>query len=136
MASVSFVGFQENVEIPEGFQRLEISETLHSSKSKDELFSLLSDPHKLTLWMGSVEKFDSRPGGKLRFTNGKQATCTSFQLGKSVSFISDEFGNFTAEVVKTNDGNSIQISFAILTDEGEFKSKEIIELIEKLKENL
>lgn len=133
MAKVSFVGFQEKVEIPEGFQLLKIEESLNSSLSKDELFSLLSDPTKLSLWMEPVLSFDSRPGGKLIFENNAIATCTSFLLGKSVSFISDGFGNFSAEVVKAKNSNSVQLAFAILTDTGESKSLEIIELINKLK---
>lgn len=133
MAKVSFVGFQEKVEIPEGFQLLKIEERFESLLSKDELFSLLSDPTKLSQWLDPVQSFDSRPGGKLIFENGAAATCTSFLLGKSVSFIADGFGNFTAEVIKSEENYSIQLTFAILTDEGESKSAEIINLINKLK---
>jgi hypothetical protein len=132
MAKVSFVGFQEKVEIPEGFQLLEVEEIYSSTKSKDNLYALLSDPDQISQWLATVRTFDSRPGGKLIFDDGSVATCTSFVLGKEVSFIADSFGNFTAKVAKGNEGNSIQIKFAILTDDVEGKSAEILEILSRL----
>ena len=133
MAKVSFVGFQEKVEIPEGFQLCKVEESLTSELDRDSLFSLLSDSKKLSLWLGEITSFDSRPGGKLLFTDGIVATCTAFVLGKEVSFLADSFGNFTAKVVKGKSENSIDIAFAILTDDGAKKSEEILEVIERLK---
>lgn len=133
MAKVSFVGFQEKVEIPEGFQLCKVEESLTSELDRDSLFSLLSDSKKLSLWLGEITSFDSRPGGKLLFTDGSVATCTSFVLGKEVSFLADSFGNFTAKVFKGKSENSIDIAFAILTDDGAKKSVEILEVIERLK---
>ena len=132
MAKVSFVGFQEKVEIPEGFQLLEIEETCSSVKSRDELYALLSDPDLISQWLGSVSSFDSRPGGKLNFNDGSVATCTSFLLGKEVSFIADSFGNFTAKVSNAKAGNAIQLKFSILTADVNVKSAEILELISRL----
>ena len=136
MAKVSFVGFQEKVEIPEGFQLLKIEENLESSLRKDQLFSLLSDVQKLSLWIHQVLSFDSRPGGKIIFEDGTAATCTSFVLGKEVSFIADSFGNFTAKVIKGKGHNSIAINFAILTDAGEKRKEDILEIINRLKAQL
>ncbi|MFM6941242.1 MAG: hypothetical protein ACKOXI_04625 [Candidatus Planktophila sp.] len=132
MAKVTFVGFQEKVEIPAGFQLLQINESIQSAKSRDDLFSLISDSQKLSLWLFDVESFDSRPGGKLLFTNASQATCTSFLLGKEVSLISEYFGNFTGKVVKGKTENSIHIKFEILTDDVESKSDEILEILKRL----
>ena len=136
MAKVSFVGFQEKVEIPAGFQLCSVGESLTSDLNKDALFSLLSDQTKISLWLGDVISFDSRPGGKLLFENGAVATCTSFILGKEVTFISDVFGNVTAKVLKGREKNSIEIAFAILTDDGEKKSREILEIIKRLQAQL
>jgi hypothetical protein len=136
MAKVSFVGFQEKVEIPEGFQLLKIEERLESSLNKDQLFSLLSDVQKLSSWINQVLSFDSRPGGKLIFGDGSAATCTSFVLGKEVSFIADSFGNLTAKIIKEKDHNSITINFAILTDLSEKKKEEILAIITRLKAQL
>lgn len=132
MAKVSFVGFQEKVEIPEGFQLLEIEENFTSAKQRDDLYKLLSDPDCISQWLATVRTFDSRPGGKLTFNDGDVATCTSFVLGKEVSFIADSFGNFTAKVVKSNEGNTLQLKFAILTDNVEGKSAEILEILSRL----
>lgn len=132
MAKVSFVGFQEKVEIPEGFQLLEVEESYSSTKSRDNLYALLSDPDQISQWLANVRTFDSRPGGKLTFEDGRVATCTSFVLGKEVSFIADSFGNFTAKVSKGNEGNALQLKFAILTDDVEEKSAEILEILSRL----
>lgn len=132
MAKVSFVGFQEKVEIPEGFQLLEVEEIYSSTRSRDNLYVLLSDPDQISQWLAKVRTFDSRPGGKLAFEDGNVATCTSFVLGKEVSFIAESFGNFTAKVVKSNEGNTLQLKFAILTDDVEGKSAEILEILSRL----
>lgn len=136
MAKVSFVGFQEKVEIPEGFQLLQIEESLESKKSRDDLYSLLSDPRQISLWLFEVKSFDSRPGGKMVFTDGNVATCTSFLLGKEVSLIADSFGNVTAKVVKGGDINSLHLKFAILTDDVESKTNEILAIIDRLQMQL
>lgn len=132
MAKVSFVGFQEKVEIPEGFQLLEIEENFSSAKKRDDLYALLSDPVQISQWLAPVRNFDSRPGGKLIFDDGSEATCTSFVLGKEVSFIAVSFGNFTAKVSKEKDGSAIQLKFAILTDDVSAKSSEILEILSRL----
>lgn len=132
MAKVSFVGFQEKVEIPQGFQLLEIEENLVSAKSKDDLYSLISDPNLISQWLAKVSSFDSRPGGKLVFDNGENATCTSFVLGKEVTLISDKYGNFSAKISKGKEGNSIDLKFAILTEDVREKSSEILEILKRL----
>lgn len=133
MAKVTFVGFQEKIEIPEGFQLLKIEESIKSLKSRDELYSLLTEPPLISRWLFDVQSFDSRPGGKLIFSDGSEAICTSFVLGKEVSLIADSFGNFTAKVVKKKEENSLHLKFAILIDEVEQKTKEIIAIIDRLK---
>jgi hypothetical protein len=136
MAKVSFVGFQEKVEIPEGFQLLKIEEALESKKSREDLYLLLSDPTQLSLWLDTVKSFDSRPGGKLLFENGSLATCTSINFGKDLSFVADEFGNFSAKVIKGKGVNTLELNFAILTDDVAGKSDEILAIIERLKSQL
>lgn len=136
MAKVSFVGFQEKVEIPEGFSQLEIEESFDSSRSRDDLFRLISDIAQISMWLGEVTSFDSRPGGKMVFADGTIATCTGFNLGREVSLISDSFGNFTAKVGKSEKGNSLQLNFAILTDGVESKSAEILAILNKLQAQL
>ena len=136
MAKVSFVGFQEKIEIPEGFQLLEIEETLSSTKSKDALYSLISDPTLISQWLAKVQSFDSRPGGKLNFEDGSMATCTSFVLGKEIALVADNFGNYMASVAKGNDGNAIKLKFAIMTDDVDAKSSEIIKIVDRLRQLL
>jgi len=137
MAKVSFVGFQEKVEIPEGFELLEVSDEIPSNLHKDQLFSLLSEPTKISEWFYQVTHLDSRPGGKVDFigfdNTSAQAVCTSFVLGKEISLIADLFGNFSAKVVKGKGENSIHLHFAILTDDAEVKSKVILSLIDRLR---
>ena len=136
MAKVSFVGFQEKVEIPEGFQLLEIEETLESAKDRDALYSLISDVRQISQWLNEIKTFDSRPGGKMIFTDGSEATCTTFLLGKEVSLISEVFGNFTAKVVKGKGSHSLQMKFSILTENVDSKSDYILSLIDRLQKLL
>ena len=132
MAKVSFVGFQEKVEIPEGFQLLEIEKSLSSSMSRDDLYALLSNPNQISQWLTPVSSFDLRPGGKLIFDNINIATCTSFVLGKEVSFIADTFGNFSAKVAKHKNENAIELKFSILTEDVDKKASEILEILNRL----
>ena len=138
MAKVSFVGFQEKVEIPEGFELLEVSDEIPTNLHKDQLFSLLSEPIKISEWFYKVHTFDSRPGGKVDFLdlNGAaaQAVCTSFVLGKEISLVADLFGNFKAKVVKGKESNFLNLHFSILTNDAQSKSEELLTLVNRLRE--
>ena len=137
MTKPSFVGFQEKVVIPEGFELLEIKERIESTLGRDELFALFAMSEKLSQWFYTFTSVDLRPGGKVNFIGDDgaklQAVCTSVVLEKEVSYIADVFGNFTAKVAKAGKLNAIEINFKILTNEPELKRARIIESIAKLK---
>jgi hypothetical protein len=137
MSKPSFVGFQEKVVIPEGFELLEIKERIESTLGRDELFSLLAVPEKLSQWFYTFSSVDLRPGGKVNFIGDDganlQAVCTSVVFEKEISYIADVFGNFTAKVTKAGKLNAIEINFKILTNEIEVKRARITESAEKLK---
>ncbi len=138
MAKPSFVGFQEKIEIPEGFELLEINEIINGSKNRDELFSLLSQPNLVTKWLYQVVDFNLKPGGKANFLNDDglpfQAVCTAVDFGKEISFISDIFGNITAKINKSKKLFAVDIQFKILTDDANAKSERIQFSIQKLRE--
>ena len=50
MSKGNFVGFQQKIEIPEGFELLEINDEIESSLGKDELFSWLSKSESISQW--------------------------------------------------------------------------------------
>jgi len=137
MAKPSFVGYQEKVEIPEGFELLEITEKIESSKEKQELFSLLAEPELLSRWFYTFTKMNARPGGKVNFLNDhgepQEAICTSIDFGKEISLISDLFGNFVGRVSKSNSGSSMELNFKILTNDLSEKKSRIQASIEKLR---
>jgi hypothetical protein len=139
MAKSSFVGFQENIEIPTGFQLLEIHEELISGKDRDSLFLILSSPEEISQWFYPLKKFESRPSGKFIFVHGESeeaGICTSFVLGKEISFITSTLGNISGKVGKGKHGNLLSISFKILTDEVESKREEILDIIKRLRAKL
>jgi uncharacterized protein YndB with AHSA1/START domain len=137
MTKPSFVGFQEKVVIPEGFELLEINQRFESELERDELFALLALPEKLSQWFYSISSVDLRAGGKVNFIGDDgatlQAVCTSVVFEKEISYIADLFGNFTAKVSKAGKLNALEINFKILTNEPESKRARIFESIEKLK---
>ena len=137
MTKPSFVGFQEKVVIPEGFELLEIKERIESTLGRDELFTYLAMPEKLSQWFYTFTSVDLRPGGKVNFLGDDganlQAVCTSVVFEKEISYITEVFGNLTAKVSKSGKLNAIDINFKILTDQHEAKRTRISESIEKLK---
>lgn len=137
MAKVNFVGFQESVEIPEGFNLLEIKDEISSKLGKDELFAYLSRAELISQWFYSVKELDLRPGGKINFIDdagmSAEAICTSIVFGREISLLADVFGNFTAKAKRTNGGSKMDFHFKILTDTPEEKSQRIIAAIEKLR---
>ena len=137
MSKPSFVGFQEKVVVPEGFELLEISVKVESQRERDDLFTYLAMPVKLSQWFYTFTSIDLRPGGKVNFMGDDgvtlQAVCTSAIFDKEVSYISDIFGNFTAKVGKSEKLNALEVNFKILTDQPESKRARIIESIEKLR---
>jgi hypothetical protein len=137
MAKPSFVGYQEKVEIPEGFELLEISEKIESNLEKQEIFSLLTEPELLSRWFYTITKMNARPGGKVNFLDDhgvtQEAICTSIDFGKEISLISDLFGSFVGRVSKSSPGSSIELNFKILTNDSSEKKSRIQESIEKLR---
>jgi uncharacterized protein YndB with AHSA1/START domain len=137
MTKPSFVGFQEKVVIPEGFELLEIKEKLESALGRDDLFALLALPEKLSQWFYTFTSVDLRPGGKVNFVGDDgatlQAACTSVVFEKEISYIADVFGNLTVRVSKAGKLNVLEINFKILTDQPEEKRTRILQSIAKLK---
>ena len=137
MSKPSFVGFQEKVVIPEGFELLEIKEKLESALGRDDLFALLALPEKLSQWFYTFISVDLRPGGKVNFVGDDgatlQAVCTSVVFEKEISYIADVFGNFTVKVSKAGKLNALEINFKILTNEPDVKRTRILQSISKLK---
>lgn len=137
MSNPSFVGFQAKVEIPEGFELLEIREEIVSALDKEELYSYLSRADLLSNWFYEVKNLDLRPGGKVNFIDDSgsaaKAVCTSVTFGKNISLLADAFGNFTAHVSKSGSGSKISLNFKILTDSPQVNNQRILAAISKLR---
>jgi hypothetical protein len=117
---MNFVGFQQNIKIPEGHQLVVVEEEIKSSFERTQLFSFLSEPEEISRWFIRVNSLQSKQGGKVKFINEtgstSEAICTTYESGKEISLLSSEFGNYSAKVVGRKDF-SVKISFQILTDE-------------------
>jgi hypothetical protein len=137
MPKPSFVGFQEKVVIPEGFELLEIRENISSELDKDLLFTFLATVEGLSQWFFVMKDLDLRPGGKVNFIGDGgeplQAVCTSVLFGKEISLIADIFGNFAARVAKADKNQSIELHFKILTDDVDGKRARIETSLQKLR---
>jgi hypothetical protein len=138
MSKPTFVGFQENFEIPEGYGTHTFKAEFSSALDKDQLFSLLSEAQLMSKWFYQIISFDSKPSGKINYLdkNGTkaEAICTSFILGKEVSFISKDFGSFTGKVNKGKEKNSITLTFTIITDKPVEKKEDIEKIFARMKE--
>jgi hypothetical protein len=136
MAKINFVGFQEHVEIPEGFELLEIKDEIQSSLSRDELFSYLSEPAKISEWFYQVLSLESKSSGKGSYisSNGatSQAICIAYDGGREISLLADEFGEFTGRVHGKKIAN-LSIKFRILTDNPEPIQGELMNRISNLR---
>ncbi len=136
MAKVSFVGFQELVDIPEGHQLVVVEDEIKSSLSRDQLFSLLSEPEEISRWFYRVLSLESKQGGKVKFVGSTgeeaEAICTAYDSGKEIALLSSEFGNFSAKVIGRKE-HSLKLSFRILTDKSEEASKELQARIENVR---
>ena len=123
--------------IPEGFELLEIRESISSSSDKEELFALLGTAEGLSKWFFNTKDLDLRAGGKVNFIGDDgaalQAVCTSILFGKEISLIADIFGNFAAKVTKAGQGQSLELHFKILTDDVQAKRKRIESSLQKLR---
>jgi len=117
---MNFVGFQQNIKIPEGHQLVVVEEEIKSSLERIQLFSLLSEPEEISRWFIRVNSLQSKQGGKVKFINEagstSEAICTTYESGKEISLLSSEFGNYSAKVVGRKEF-SVKISFQILTDQ-------------------
>ena len=128
MSKFKFVGFQESVEIPEGYELLRVSEEISSHLDRDQLFLHFSDIAKISQWLVEFQSLDLRPGGKGFFNSGEsepaKATCISVNLGRNISILADTFGQLNVEVDKAPGGSKVLVTFAILTDNPEqFREK-------------
>jgi len=129
MAKYKFVGFQEHVEVPEGFNRLEVSAEIDCGKL--DPFALLSQPAELSKWFYEIESLDAKPSGVIKFANDAYSgICISADLGKEITLVSDLFGELSANVK----GSNLKIVFRILTDAEAEKRAEFESMINTLKE--
>jgi hypothetical protein len=133
---MNFVGFQQNIKIPEGHQLVVIEEEIKSSLERIQLFSLLSEPEEISRWFIHVNSLQSKQGGKVKFVNEagstSEAICTTYESGKEISLLSSEFGNYSAKVVGRKDF-SVKISFQILTDQPVEAKKKLEVFVENLR---
>jgi hypothetical protein len=117
---MNFVGFQQNIKIPEGHQLVVVEEEIKSSLERTQLFSFLSEPEEISRWFIRVSSLQSKQGGKVKFINEagstSEAICTTYESGKEISLLSSEFGNYSAKVIGRKEF-SVKISFQILTDQ-------------------
>lgn len=137
MTKPSFVGFQEKVVIPEGFQLVEVHESLKFTMKKDLLFALLATPDGISQWLYHAKEIDLRPGGKIKYIGEDgsegQDVCTSVVLEKELSIISEHFGNFSARIHGSNKQQTLEMKFSILTDKVDEKRDQISRSVSRLK---
>ncbi len=128
MAKYKFVGFQEHVEIPKGFEKIEISEKMQFSVS--DVYEYLSKPTLLSKWFYPIKSLDAKASGKIVFEDlNFEGICVAADLGRAITLLSDQFGEFSAHIK----GSTLFITFRILTDSPEAKRSEISTLINSLK---
>lgn len=136
MAKVSFVGFQEHVEIPENHRLVDIEDEIICVLDKESVFEFLSVPAKISEWFYRVNSLDSKQSGKVSFVNRagvtSEAVCTSYIGGKEISLLSQEFGEYSAKIIGRKDC-SVKIRFRILTDNPDGAAKELAAHIENLR---
>lgn len=140
MAKFKFVGFQEQVEIPEGYERLEVKESIPSNLNRDALFLLIATPSGLSQWFYKVYTLDARPGGKFSFDdNGLEPSvgrCTAVTMGREISLLGDSFGQVNIKISSSDSGLQVDIAFAILTDKKSELNLLYQDLINRLKAQL
>jgi uncharacterized protein YndB with AHSA1/START domain len=140
MAKFKFVGFQEHVEIPDGYELLEVQESIHSNLNRDALFILIGTPNGLSQWFYKVHKLDARPGGKFSFEErdgeSSEGRCTAVTMGREISLLADSFGQVNLKITSSQTGLQVEIAFAILTDKKAEMSSLYQLLINQLKEQL
>ena len=140
MAKFKFVGFQEQVEIPEGYERLEVKESIPSNLNRDALFLLIATPSGLSQWFYKVYTLDARPGGKFSFDdNGLEPSvgrCTAVTMGREISLLGDSFGQVNIKISSSDSGLQVDITFAILTDKKSELNLLYQDLINRLKAQL
>jgi hypothetical protein len=140
MAKFKFVGFQEHVEIPEGYELLKVSQTIESGDSRESLFLLVGTPTGLSKWFYKVNELDTRPGGKVSFddtaANKFEGRCTAITMGREISLLADPFGQLNIKLSSIDSRSQLEITFAILTDRKEEMQSLYIEFINALKAQL
>ncbi len=136
MAKFKFVGFQEHVEVPEGFELLEIKEEIQCTLHRDDVFSLLSEPAKLSLWFYQVLSLESKSSGKITFLSSdgvkSEGICLAYDSGKEISFLADRFGEFAAKI-KGSKNSVLSVKFRILTNDPKSMSEELLVLMSNLR---
>jgi hypothetical protein len=136
MAGFKFVGFQEHVEIPEGFSQILLQEEIQSSLSKEATFSMLSEPQLISSWFVNVSSLQSKQGGKFSFTSDKgsgEGVCLAAVMGREIALLADEFGEFRAKVNQSGDDVNVSVTFKILTDAPDAKRVQLESYISNLK---
>ena len=129
MSKFRFVGYQEQVEIPEGFEKLELNAEVFCGKNDPYIF--VSQPLEISKWFYPITSLDARPSGKITFLDTSiEGICSAAELGKSITLISPQFGELSAMVNE----KYLQLSYRILTDDLAAKKSVFESQINSLKE--
>ena len=125
MSKYKFVGFQEHIEIPEGFEQLKVDIEFTSPLDRKDAFHLLSNPELISKWLFEVVSMNTKQGGAITFRVADaefDAVITSFVLGKEFSCVSDELGNLKVRVEKDSKGSRFFAESSLLTDKSDEKT--------------
>lgn len=128
MSKFKFVGYQEHVETPKGFERLKIESTIDCGDQ--DPFAFVSQPELLSKWFYPIKAIDAKPSGKIEFVDSNlKGVCASADLGREITFLSTEFGEFSARVK----GKLLKLTFHILTNNLDYSRSKIESQINLLK---
>ena len=128
MGDFKFVGSQERIEVPDGFEEITITQEIPFHITDRELFSYFNKAEELSKWLAPIDSIEPKAGGKIFFKDGSVGVCTNFTPGKEVTLISDFFGECNMKMNKI----VATVSFKKMTDDPDQLSEDLVHCLSLL----
>jgi len=122
--SENFVGFASSPKQPAGSALLQEQLALSSELDPAKIFQLFTTEAGLGSWLGQIEKYDLRQGGRIKFIASDRllgASFTSISIPRQIVLVCENLGelDFQFKVSKSSTEVLLRVSRSALPDDRE-----------------
>lgn len=113
--SENFVGFASSPKQPAGSELLQEQFALSSNIDPAKIFQLFTTEQGLGSWLGNIQKYDLRQGGRIKFTAEDRllgASFTSINIPRQIVLVCENLGELDFQFKVTRSGTEVNLKIS------------------------